>query len=149
MPLGDITPTLITRFFNRLRKKRSHEVVRKCWTRLKAVLDEAVDDEPLANNATRKVRPPETRGLKQPTLDNATLRRILKAVKDRPLESAVLHFGAFCALRTAEFFGLRWKSLRGDSFLIEDLAWRGQLFANKTNVGARRMFAIFQHLIES
>ena len=138
--LAEITPALIAAFFDGIRKKRSRDVVRKCWSVLKAVLEDAVDEELLGKNPMRKVEPPKTREPKRPTLDDATLGRVLVSVKDRPLESAVLHVGAFCAVRTAELFGLRWRSLQGDSFLIEDSAWQGKLLTEQTKTGARRVF---------
>jgi integrase len=138
--LTDITPALITAFFEQLRKTRSRDVVRKCWTLLKSVLEDAAADERLIKNPMRKVTPPKTTEPKRPTLDNKTLARVLKAVEDRPLENAVLHVGAFCAIRTAELFGLRWQSWKGDSFHITDSAWRGRLLTDETKTGARRVF---------
>ena len=50
-----------------------------------------------------------------------------------------MHVGAFCAIRTAELFGVRWQSWKGDSFLITDSAWRGRLLSDETKTGARRV----------
>lgn len=65
---------------------------------------------------------------------------MLEAVNDRPLESAVLHVATLCRLRTAELLGLRWRSLQGNSFLIENSAWRGQRLAHESKARARRVF---------
>jgi integrase len=57
------------------------------------------------------------------------------AVDDDILVKRPLHVGIFCAMRTAEIFGLRWSAFRGDYFLIRDTAWRGKLLEDATKTG--------------
>jgi integrase len=51
----------------------------------------------------------------------------------------IARVGTFCAVRSAEVFGLRWESYLGDRFLIRDSAWEGKLFENTTKKGKRHV----------
>ena len=53
--------------------------------------------------------------------------------------NAVLQIAAFYAVRTSEVFGWRWRSLRGDHFLIRDSAWNGKLLEDATKTRERQV----------
>jgi integrase len=138
--LVDLDPGHVTAFFDRLRKEYSRTVVRKCWVMLKAIFEDVVDDDFIAKNPMRKVEYPKTKLPHKPVIDPALLPYVLKAVQDNPRDSAILHVGAFCAMRPAEVFGLRWRSVCGDHFLIRDSPWEGRLLADQAKVDERRAF---------
>jgi integrase len=117
-------------FFDRLRERHVRSVVQKVWTLLHAILEDAVDDELIGKIPMRRVPRPKTKLPRKPVLDRKLLPKVLKAVQHSPRDSAILHIGAFCAMRPAEVFGLRWSSFCGDHFVIRDSAWEGKLPAD-------------------
>jgi len=135
--LRDLTPEHITAFFERLRKTHSRSVIVKLWTLLKSILEDAVDDDIIGKNPMRKVQHPKTKLPAKPVLGADLLRNVLTEVEGDAFTSAVLHVAVFCAMRTAEVFGLRWSAFCGDHFLIRDSAWRGKLLKDATKTGER------------
>jgi integrase len=107
---------------------------------LKAIFENAVDDDFIAKNPIRRVEYPKTKLPRKPLIDPALLPYALKAVENNPRDSAILHVGIFCAMRPAEVFGLRWRLFCGDHFLIRDSAWEGRLLADQAKVDERRVF---------
>jgi integrase len=137
--LTDIDPQMVATFFDRIRKDHSRSVTRKLWVMLKAVLESAVDDDFIFKNPMRKVPAPKTKIPSKPTMEKTLLLRVLDEVDENVFASAVLHVGAFCAVRPAELFGLRWRSLCQDHLLIRDSAWEGKLLEDATKTGERRV----------
>jgi integrase len=136
----DIEPQQIAMFFVRLRERHVRSVVQKVWTLLHAILEDAVDDELIGKIPMRRVPRPKTKLPRKPVLDRKLLPKVLKAVQHSPRDSAILHIGAFCAMRPAEVFGLRWSSFCGDHFVIRDSAWEGKLPADQAKADERRVF---------
>jgi integrase len=116
--------------------KRVH---RKCWTLLRSILEDAIDDEVIVRHPKRKLPLPKTRIPNKPTLDPQLIAKVLRAVNNNAFISALLHVGVFCAVRTSEVLGLRWRSFCGDHFLIRDSAWKGKLLEDATKTGERRV----------
>jgi integrase len=123
-----------------MRRAYSRSVVTKCWTLLHSILEDAVDDDIISKNPMRKVGHPKTKLPSKPVLSADLLPGVLSAVQADPLKSAILHVGAFCAMRTAEVFGLRWSAFCGDHFLIRDSAWRGKLLKDATKTGEHSVY---------
>lgn len=138
--LVDITPEQITTFFEKVRQKYSRSVITKLWTMLHAVLDDAVDDDIITRNPMRRVEYPKTKLPAKPVLEAAFLRKVLRAGKPDAFASALLHVGTFCALRTSEALGLRWRSLAGDHLTIRDVAWKGKLYSDQVKTSERSVF---------
>jgi integrase len=138
--LADITPEQITTFFERMRQKYSRSVITKLWTLLHAVLDDATDDDIITRNPMRRCEYPKTKLPAKPVLAASFLRKVLRAAKPDPAASALLHVGTFCALRTSEALGLRWRSLAGDRLTIRDVAWKGKLYSDQAKVGERSVY---------
>jgi integrase len=138
--LADIEPQHIAAFFDQLRNNHARSVVQKVWTLLRAILEDALDDEIVARNPMRRVPMPKTKLPQRPTLDTELVPNVLKALENSPRNSAILHIGIFCAMRPAELFGLRWRSLCSDHFVIRDSAWKGKLLEDQAKVGERRVF---------
>jgi integrase len=137
--LADITPELVSAFFERI---RDHErsVVTKNWTMLNAVLEEAVDDDIISKSPMRRLSRPKTRLPKKPVMEAVFLKKVLKAGKPDPFDSALLHVGTFCTLRTSEMLGLHWRSFCGDHFVIRDVAWEGEVYEDQTKNKERSVF---------
>ena len=138
--LSDIDAPFITTFFERVRRMHSRSVIMKLWTLLNSVLEDAVDDDIISKNPMRKVERPKTKLPEKPVLDVDLIGRVLVEVQDKAFNSAVLHVGTFCAMRTAEVFGLRWSALQGDHFVIRDSAWEGKLLTDTTKTGQRSVY---------
>lgn len=147
--LSDIDAPFITAFFEKARRVRSRSVILKIWTLLHAVLEDAVDDDIISKNPMRKVARPKTKLPEKPVLDPNLLAQVLDEVKDNEFASAVLHVGTFCAMRTAEIFGLRWSALQGDRFVIRDSAWKGKLLADATKTDRQRSVHIPPATVEA
>lgn len=111
-------------FLNRLAEKDfSLTVIDHCRTMLKAILEEAVDQDLLGKNPARKLVNPETKEPLKPVLPKADAAKLIGALELR--DRLLVMIAAFCAMRPGEIFGLRWSSWRGDAFQIEGTAWRG------------------------
>ena len=87
----------------------------------------------------RKLPLPKTKIPRKPTLIPQLIATVLKAVNSNAFVSALLHVGVFCAVRTSEVLGLRWRSFCDDHFLIRDSAWKGKLLEDATKTGERRV----------
>jgi integrase len=136
----DVTAQLVTAFFEKMRHSYSRSVVTKCWTLLHSILEDAVDDDFLTKNPMRRVEHPKTALPSKPVLSTDLLPGVMTAAQDDPFKSALLHVGAFCAMRTAEVLGLRWSAFCGDHFLIRDSAWKGKLLEDATKTGERSVY---------
>jgi integrase len=138
--MSDIAPAYITTIFEKMRRGHERSVILKCWTLLNAILEDAVDDDVISKNPLRKVGRPKTKLPEKPVIEADLIVRVLEEVQDNAFASAVLHVGTFCAMRTAEVFGLRWSALQGDQFVIRDSAWEGKLLKDSTKTGQRSVF---------
>jgi integrase len=115
-------------------------VVQKVWTLLRAIVEDAVDDDIVGKNPMRRVPMPKTKLPKRPILEPELVPKVLKAVEGNRRNSAILHIGIFCAMRPSEIFGLRWSSFLSDYFVIRDSAWKGRLLEDEAKAGERRVF---------
>jgi integrase len=138
--VADIDPQQIAAFFDKLRKNHSRSVVQKVWTLFRAILEDAVDYDFIGKNPMRRVPIPKTKLPKKPVLETQLVPKVLKRVESDARNSAILHIGIFCAMRPSEVFGLRWKSFRGDHFVIRDSAWKGKLLEDQAKAGERSVF---------
>lgn len=133
--LTDIQPEHIAAFFDRLRREHTKAVVRKCWTMLKSVFEDAVDDDVIQKNPIRKVPHPKTKIPFRPVMEKDVVGWVLDAVGENARNSAILHIAVFSAVRPAEVFGLRWRSFCDDHIVIRDSAWEGKLLEDQSKTG--------------
>jgi integrase len=139
----DIERPLISGFFDEFRKKYSRSVVIKVWVMLKAILENAVDDNVIEKSPMRKLQPPKTLAPLKPTMSKDLLAAVLrKASAWGSKVKAIIHIGVFCAVRPAEVFGLRWCYFFEDHFLIRDSAWHGKLLQDSGGKTGERKVAI-------
>jgi integrase len=77
----------------------------------------------------------------------ATIMKLLDATED-PMDKALLAVGIFCALRTAEGFGLTWGCYQRKYLSIENTAFEGQLQRHKLKTGASRALVPIPELVQ-
>lgn len=129
-PLSEIDKFKSQVFLNNVAKSGfSFTVVDHCRTMLRAVLEEALDQELIGKNPARKLVNPETPQPDKQVLPKHQARQLIESLDFR--DRLMVMIAAFCAMRPGEIFGLRWSSWRGDHFQIEGTAWRGTLRPGK------------------
>jgi integrase len=90
---------------------------------IKAILEEAVQDDLIGKNPMRRLKMPKTEEPQQPYLAKPEIASILKCMAGNQTphgirDQAIARIGTFCAVRSAEVFGLRWESFLGDRLLF-------------------------------
>jgi len=114
---------------NRLAKHFSESVVRHTYVNLRSIFNAAVDLDVIAKSPSRKLRMPPTRERNKAVLSPDMIMKLLHAIHD-PRDRCILAIGIFCGLRTSEVFGLTWDCLRGDTLLVKNTAFEGNLRVN-------------------
>jgi integrase len=119
---------------NSLAQKYSKSVVDKARTWIRAILEEAVEQEYLQKNPARKLVMPPTRETCKRFLTPQEYRKMLSVLKGRDL--LIFRLFILCAFRPGELFALRWRAFRGDALRIEEAVYRGKLGRPKTKGSA-------------
>jgi integrase len=153
IPLAKLDKFRCQRFLNNLTEPRkgaangfSFTVIDHNRTMLKAILEEAVDQDLIGKNPARKLENPYTQESEKFVLPKDQARALLEALPFRDRLMAMI--AAFCAMRPGEIFGLRWSSWRGDHLQIEGTAWRGVLRPGKAKTkGSKASIALPDVLI--
>ncbi|HVH86214.1 MAG TPA: tyrosine-type recombinase/integrase, partial [Terriglobales bacterium] len=128
--LGEITKDDCQKLFNQLAKDDfSFSVIDHCRTYIKAVFEEAIDQDLVAKNPVRKTEMPETRPTDKTVLPMELAGKLLEKLGLR--DRLILGIATFCAMRPSEIFGLLWSSWQVDSFMISSTAVRGKLRMHK------------------
>ncbi len=115
---------------NKLAESYSKSVVDKARTWIRAVLEEAVEQEFLQKNPARNLVMPPTRATCKRFLTMEEYRKMLETLAGR--DRLIFRLFVLCAFRPGELFALRWRSFRGDSIRIEEAVYRGRLGPPKT-----------------
>lgn len=124
-------------FLNDLAEKGySFTVVDHCRTMLKAIMSEAVDQDLIFKDPTRKLCTPAMKAPVKPVMSNKDARALLDSLPFR--DRLIAMIAAFCAMRPGEIFGLHWSSWKGDHFQIKGTAWRGTWREGKTKTKGSR-----------
>ena len=130
--LGDITRFHLQKHLNDLAEARaSNSVVRKFRTWVKAVLDEAVEQQFLERNAARKLIIPETRPICKRFLRLEEVCTLLRALV-QPRDRLIMRLFVLCALRRGELFALRWNDWRGNRLRVDEAIVGGKIGPTKT-----------------
>jgi len=119
---------------NTLASKYSKSLVKKVRTWIKAVLDEAVEQEFIGKNPAGKLALPPTRGTCKRFLTIAEYRRMLGELEGR--DRLIFRLFVMCALRPGELFALRWRCRDGNTLRIEESVSRGKIGLPKTKSSA-------------
>jgi integrase len=119
---------------NTLANEYSKSLVKKVRTWIKAVLDEAVEQEFIGKNPARKLALPPTRGTCKRFLTIAEYRRMLDELEGR--DRLIFRLFVMCAFRPGELFALRWRCRNGNTLRIEESVSRGKIGLPKTKSSA-------------
>lgn len=119
---------------NALAKEYSKSLVNKVRVWIKAVLDEAVDQEYLQKNPARKLAMPETPSSCKRFLSPDEYRKMLSVLS--PRDCLIFRLFVVCAFRPGELFALRWRSFQGHTLRVEEAVYKGNLGAPKTQSSA-------------
>ena len=68
-----------------------------------------------------------TRPVKKPKINAEQIKALVKGIKD-PHDKCLMSVGLFCALRTSEAFGVKWKAYLGDTLVVETTAYEGEVY---------------------
>lgn len=132
---GDVPLAKLRRFglqthLNEIAAKYSKSLVDKVRTWIRAVLEEAVEQEFLTKNPARKLVMPRTRETCKRFLTKPEYHKLLKALDGR--DRLILRLFVFCAFRPGELFALRWRCFQNGCLRVEEAVYRGKLGEPKT-----------------
>jgi integrase len=127
LALQEIDQYQLQIFVNELAEKFSNSTVQKCHTRLKAIMRLSRKLKYILEDPAEDLRMPQTRKTKKLRIASDQIVCMLENI-EHPGDKCLFAIGAFCALRTSEIFGLRWKYHKRDHFAINDTAWQGTLY---------------------
>jgi integrase len=111
---------------NHLASCLSRDRVLQARSYLKSIFSEAVEQDFLVKDPTRKLAAPSNLRQKDKTvLTWEQLRLVLASVPER--DRILLSLDMTGALRPSELFGLRWRSLSGDKLTITETVYKGKI----------------------
>jgi integrase len=125
--LDQIDEVQIATFLKGLAQKYAHGVVQKIYTNLRAIFRRAYEMEYLPKDPAKTIKQPKAPCHLKKILTGEQLRDLLNGLED-PEDKCILATGAFCALRTAEVFGLTWSAWEGDQITPSSTAFKGVLY---------------------
>ena len=132
---GDVPLAKLQRFdlqthLNKIAAKYSKSLVDKVRTWVRAVLEEAVEQEFLTKNPARKLVMPPTRETCKRFLTKAEYHKLVAALDRR--DRLILRLFVLCAFRPGELFALRWRCFQNGCLKIEEAVYRGKMGKPKT-----------------
>jgi integrase len=130
---------------NKLAENYSKSIVGKACTWIRAVLEEAVEQEYLRKNPARKLVMPPTRATCKRFLTPEEYRKMLSVLTGR--DRLIFRLFVFCAFRPGELFALRWRSFLSYALRIEEAVYHGKLGTPKTK-GSAGLVTLPQSLAE-
>jgi len=122
-------------FINALAKKFCRSTVLKVLSHLRALMKLARKQRYIQDDPSEDLITPRTHRLPKPTMTKEDLARLIDAIID-PMDRCLMCIGCFCALRSAEVFGLIWSSYMGDHLAMTSTAYKSTLYRDnmKNNV---------------
>lgn len=132
---------------NKLARSFSDSVVRHTYVNIRSIFNNAVDLEFLEKSPARKLNMPDTREPDRSVLDAGTIMDLLDAI-EHPMDRCVFAVGVFCALRTAEVFGLTWDCWRDSYLAVKHTAFEGHLQENKLKTSDSRALVPIPDLVK-
>lgn len=125
--LRDIGLFELQTLLNGLADKYSKSIVRHAFTNLRSIFKVAKKLKVLSENPAEELEMPVTRPVKKPMINAEQIKALVKGIED-PHDRCLMSIGLFCALRTSEAFGLKWKAYLGDTLIIEATAYEGEVY---------------------
>jgi integrase len=125
-PVKDLDSVELQEWINELARKRSQTVVLHVRTLLKSICNEAMEQEYLTKDPTRKLRTPKNiRETDKTVLSWDELRRVFNASSQR--DRLIISIEGIAGLRPSELFALRRQSFDGHRLTIAETIYRGKL----------------------
>ena len=145
--LNEIDHIFLANYFAGLRGRCGYWAMKKIRMLLKSIFEEALNDDLITKNPMRRLPIPNTADPEKPVLAKADAAKILKAMKNDGSERglrdyAITRIGTFCAVRSAEVFGLCWECDLSTDLFIKHSAWEGKLYERHTKKAKPRKVAI-------
>jgi len=145
--LKDIDHVILANYFAGLKGRCGFWTLKKIRMLLKSIFEEAVNDDLVSKNPMRRLPLPNTADPEKPVLEKADAARVLKAMEDDKSKTgirdyAITRIGTFCAVRSAEVFGLCWECDLGKDLFIKHSAWEGKLYERHTKKAKPRKVAV-------
>ena len=109
-PLRDLDRVELQDWLNQLAHEYSRSLVFHCHTFLKSMCSEAIEQDFLAKDPTRKLKRPKTRKPDETVLEWPQYQAVIAAAQTLRNKLAI-KVGSGTAVRPGELFGFRWKSL--------------------------------------
>jgi len=128
VPMGQIDKFMLQTHLNHLARKLSAGRVRHARFYLKAIFEEAIDQDFVKKNPARKLLlPKELRPVNRTTLTWDELRLVLASVPLRDRILLTLEMAE--TFRPSELFALRWRDfdMAGNTLTVRETAYRGKL----------------------
>ena len=108
--LRDLDSVKLQSWLNQLSGDYSRSMVFHCYTCLKSICGEAVEQDFLAKDPARKLRRPKTRKPDATILEWPQYQAVINAA-ETPHNKLAIKVGSGAAVRPGELFGFRWRSL--------------------------------------
>ena len=145
VPLRDVGLFELQTLLNNLAEKFSESIVKHAFVNLRSIMKVAKKLKVLADNPSEDLEMPVTRPIEKPTITPEEINSLLDAIED-PHDRCLMAIGLFCATRTSETFGLKWKAYRGDRLTIETTAYEGHLYSRVKTDDSRSAVAVPQDI---
>ena len=147
LALKDIDHILLANYFAGLKGRCGFWSMQKIRMLLKSIFEEAVNDDLISKNPMRRLPMPNTADPDKPVLEKGDAARVLKAMANNKSKTgirdyAITRIGTFCAVRSAEVFGLLWECDLGKDLFIKHSAWEGKLYERHTKKAKPRKVAV-------
>jgi integrase len=126
-PLRDMGLFGLQTWLNGLAVQYSESIVKHAFVNARFIMRMAQKLKILPENPAEDLKMPITRPVDKPTITPGEINRLIDSIEDRH-DLCLMVIGLFCATRTSETFGLKWKSYRGDKVVIQSTAYEGQLY---------------------
>lgn len=127
IPLRNVGLFELQTLVNNLAENFSESIVKHAFVNLRSIMKVAKKLKVLAENPGDDLEMPVTRPVEKPTITAEQINSLIKAI-DNVHDLCLMAIGLFCATRTSETFGLRWKAYQEDRIAIETTAYEGHLY---------------------
>jgi len=108
--LRDLDPVDLQKWINKLAEKYSRSMTFHCYTYLKSICSEAVEQDFLPKDPARKLKRPKTHKPDETVLEWSQYECVIDAATTLR-DKLAIKVGSGTAVRPGELFGFRWKSL--------------------------------------
>lgn len=142
-PLIEITPGILTDFFDGLRGKVRGKTARNVYGLLNVMFDVALDNELIESKPLRdKVHKPEFERAEKPTIPADSIRSIIAGLPTR--DRLVIAVLSVFTVRAGEALGLRWQNWDSQARVLSltHSLWRGKLKASMKTRASKRKFEV-------